>query len=623
MTILNFPDTPQVGDPYSENGVNYTWDGEKWTATVLTRDSLVAPEIDTVALVDTGVGGRFTSEVFSLTANMTQEGDPASIKQAKIVITPEVNAEAFTSPIDNTTTTQFADDIVMHSSSENSWTWMIWAGPPFNMYIANASAGTNTFKWVWSEDGETWTQWAGPKGASPSSYPSVAYRAANQRLYVSDGGRDTNYNTISTREQLLANENNGEAWQVSRPHDNNSFRSGLVMDNQNDRLCAMRGPWDVGNTYITNTPFPSVLDNSGWRSCGGVSGAHISQMNRVITNNLGNTYYCGTTSPHNEATYNSAWVLDLQQTNPSIVARQSTRDTQSYNGPPAYDPVHNRWFFKGWMWEGSDPTQMPSAVSGWTSWTANIPTAGTTSRSYQCLTWSTQLQQLICVGGVQLDGTSSQQYCHWRSSDGGDTWTEAILTNPLTQEFGTWSFLLDAPEVGAHLLCANNGNVAGRRFGKSITLGSNESFPQLFMENDLGLDVLRVGQAIEQEDGNASGNIAAINREDAWIIVSNTSGTWTPGQRIQSTIGAYTQAFAVISNVGAVARLSPGDPGWITMDGDGPWNITFPAIFTNTGNSPDTDIPAGGTIVAQVRAVSQQGDFTATSELNSAPITPT
>jgi hypothetical protein len=32
MAILNFPSNPTIGDTYEENGITYTWDGEKWTA---------------------------------------------------------------------------------------------------------------------------------------------------------------------------------------------------------------------------------------------------------------------------------------------------------------------------------------------------------------------------------------------------------------------------------------------------------------------------------------------------------------------------------------------------------------------------------------------------------------
>lgn len=629
MTIINFPSPPlTLGETYTENNITYTWDGEKWTALPLTRDSMVPPQIQDITLTDTGVGGRFTSEVFTLAAQMIEDGDPASAKEVRIEITPEVLAEGSTDPISAVLNTQFADDIVMHPSSENSWVYMEWAGPPFNMYIACADGGSNTFKWVWSEDGETWTQFQGPKGASTAYGKNWAYRSnpadgTSFRIYVGSAGQNTIYNSISTREQLLNYENNEENWSTSRPHDNPSHRTDLQYDPVNDRLCAKRGPWDVSNTFVTYTPFPSALTDSGWRSCGGVGGAHIYR-GIVLTNNVGNSYYCTRTSPHNEATYNSACVLDLQQANPSLVARQSTRDTQSYTGDPAYDPIHNRWFFSGWYWEGTDPTQMPSSISGWTSWTANIPTDGTTGRSYNKLFWSTQLQQLICVGGVRLDGTSGNQYCHWRSSDGGDTWTEAILTNPLTQERGNWSYAIDATQIGSHLLCSNGGNVAGKRFGKSTTLGSNETFPQLFFESTAGLDAFSVGQAVEQEDGNATGNIAALNTDDGWMIVSNTTGTWAVGQRVQSNIGSYDRAFAVINGVGTVAQLSPGDPGWTRLDdATGPWNITFPATFANTGNAPDDDIPAGGTIVAQVRAVSEQNGFTAISQLNSDPITPT
>ena len=59
MTIINFPSPPLiVGETYTENNITYTWDGEKWTALPLTRDSMVPPEIGTVTLTDNNEGGQ-------------------------------------------------------------------------------------------------------------------------------------------------------------------------------------------------------------------------------------------------------------------------------------------------------------------------------------------------------------------------------------------------------------------------------------------------------------------------------------------------------------------------------------------------------------------------------------
>jgi len=624
MTVINFPPTPDPGDTYTENNITYTWDGEKWTALPLTRDSMVAPEIGEVTLTDNNEGGRFTSERFTLTATMAEDGDPASSKQAKAVITPEIQAKTLTTPIETISDVSFADDITMYPSSENNWSHIGWAGPPFNMYIAFATGGSNSFKWAWSEDGETWNQFQGPLGASTSAGINWCYRTVNQTIYVGNAGQNTVYNTISTREQLLNYENNGEAWSTSRPHDNPSHRTNMFYDPVNDRITSTRGPWDVSNSYVTIQPFPSTLTDSGWRSCGGQGGAYVNYGD-IIINRLGNAYAVGTCSPHNEATYNQSWALDLADANCSIRTSQYTRDANSYSGRRTYHPGFNRWYNNGWYWEGDDPTSAPSSIGSWTGWAQNVPKQDGASLYH--MFYSSQLDQLICVGSIRVTGSSNYQYCHWRSDDGGDTWTDAILTNPLTQETGYWNWGLDATEIGAHLLCSGGGDVAGKRFGKSITFGSNETLPQLTFESNAGLELLSVGQAIEQADGNASGNIAFIDIDDARIVVSNTVGTWQTGQRVVTPLESYTQGFAVsLAEAGAIINielLSPGDPGWFDLEGNGPWDIQFPATFTNTGNAPDDDIPAGGTIQVEFRALSQQNGYIADSTASSNQITPT
>ena len=58
MATLNFPsDTTQ--SPYIENGVTYTWDGQKWTASI-DGDVYTLPVATDVLLGGVKVGSRLT-----------------------------------------------------------------------------------------------------------------------------------------------------------------------------------------------------------------------------------------------------------------------------------------------------------------------------------------------------------------------------------------------------------------------------------------------------------------------------------------------------------------------------------------------------------------------------------
>ena len=57
MTVLNFPGSPATGDLYSENGVLYQWDGEKWTANLNNQETPIISEDDLCKLKYTYPGG--------------------------------------------------------------------------------------------------------------------------------------------------------------------------------------------------------------------------------------------------------------------------------------------------------------------------------------------------------------------------------------------------------------------------------------------------------------------------------------------------------------------------------------------------------------------------------------
>jgi hypothetical protein len=322
---LDFPNSPNINDKYTVGETEYTWDGTKWKASAI---PLSAPDLASATLTGNNINGnRFTSETFTLSATASNEGLPASARDVKIVATPQVVANPLTDNVTAQGTVSYSDAVVMHPSSENNWSHIGWAGPPFNRYIAYATGGSNSYQWVWSTDGATWNQFQGPKGASTYAGINWCYRTVDQKIYVGNAGQNTTYNTISTLSQLLNYENDGQNWVTSRPHDNPSHRTGMFYDERHDRIVAYRGPWDVSNTYVTVMPFPSALDDTGWVSCGGIGGAHV--YGKGIFDNGTNSWYVGSSSPHNEATYNNAWSLDLSQSTPSIQSFQYTRDNNN------------------------------------------------------------------------------------------------------------------------------------------------------------------------------------------------------------------------------------------------------------------------------------------------------
>jgi len=146
---------------------------------------------------------------------------------------------------------------------------------------------------------------------------------------------------------------------------------------------------------------------------------------------------------------------------------------------------------------------------------------------------------------------------------------------------------------------------------------------QMTFASDKDLTVFASGDAVNQEDSAASGTVGFIDAIANTMALATSTGTWGPANAGHYVIGpdkpaADVKLYTVHDAAGAVSDLQSSDPGYVTMAGNSPYTLTFPATFP-TGNAPDTDLPAGTTLTTEIQATNTGGTDVETSNT----VTPT
>jgi len=634
MTIINFPSPPlEVGETYEANGIGYTWDGQKWVANAdRGRETMQAPEIGSVTLTDTGASGdRFTSEVFDVAVNMTENGDPASEKQLKIELGGAVVTRPSTDEISDVTTVPFADNFEINQLNDNNWSIVLWAGPPFNAYLAFSSGSSND-NMAWSADGRNWTRMASTYGGEPYALyagswtnNSVAYHPDLQALYTvytrivggnyyADIRVMTELDGVWTdAQQSVASRSYGCGW-------------GHLQWNEGAQrwsMC-MTSVQNIGshvNTTMMLSPVGQDAPTSGWVEIGG-----------------GNNYarYC---QPHQDGSLTSdvqgwnnsnGWQRKVNLANNDAPQNIIPRNIGSNNSPnfssfpmvAIGNPV-TAWAYGSadtssiYVYQGSAPPAGGSAFP-------QVPylPAGTGSKLNNSL-WIEDLGIAVFCG-QGTDDTRTRQGLLVTTTDGINfnlIWTNA----PDDNEEYDWMGIFWNSDRQELVLGAIGGTNPGGRMGYSQTLGETVDLPQLTFISADGLVDFPVGTAVEQDDSAATGIVAGSDPDAQTLIVKNTTGTWGPandGRFVLGPVTGFSTGYAQLDADGNVASIRQFDPGYTTMNGDGPFNITFPADFGD-GGVPDDRLPEGTTMVANVRALSDQSNFIASDTQLSNQITPT
>lgn len=174
-----------------------------------------------------------------------------------------------------------------------------------------------------------------------------------------------------------------------------------------------------------------------------------------------------------------------------------------------------------------------------------------------------------------------------------------------------------SPEVGDFVLSAGGYYVANFNGYRLIMapnmLGSpgyDGTAPYLTIAG-AQTDGFMAGDSITPPSGSPGTGISSL--DDTKVSVYNLSG-FKVGDKIHGAPKAApgTRLYLKFDVAGTVTDLQSADPGYVTMTGNSPYTLTFPATLPS-GNPPDTDLPAGTTITTEVQATNTAGTVTKTS----------
>ena len=148
-------------------------------------------------------------------------------------------------------------------------------------------------------------------------------------------------------------------------------------------------------------------------------------------------------------------------------------------------------------------------------------------------------------------------------------------------------------------------------------LRDNASHTTLTFNTDKDLASFAGGDAVNQNDSAASGTVGSVDVTAKTMTLATSTGTWGPANTGKTVVGPSKPAsnvklYCKLDAAGAVSDLQSADPGYVTMTGNSPYTLTWPATLPS-GNPPDTDLPAGTTITTEVQATNTAGTVKKTS----------
>lgn len=641
------PADPAEGDLWwnSDDGRLYIFfnDGtsSQWVDASPDGETIAAPVINNVTLGEgSGGTGRFTGATFLVTANMTEDGSPASTKGLKAVVREPV-VRALTRPttteITNVQTVPFSDDLELGLLNDNTWRDIYWCGEPYNCYIAQGN-GTSVDNFATSTDGQNWTRrTATVNGTEWNVEGNFAWSPQDGRLYVvssesNSGSGSRKAIMFRTTDDSLANagfdfERTTDPGMPSEgDHAHNGFGD-LYWDPVTLRWYAARTSSQNGRSCAFLAGPQSASPAGSWTQIAGIIG---SEVGRLMIHADGSGTWSG----------NGANQSGSLGGNKTAYAPNATTSSGVYwilgNGQ---EPV-GRWAkvgTAGWVCAASTgsstnlgpriarhlgdqppnsttPTMLDPAVL--------FAAEGVTEANFRDALWIEDLGIAVICGQAST-ATRDNHGCLVTTTDAENftfMWTNA----PDDNERYRWDRMFWSDERQELILVAGTGTNPGARAGYTQTAGQTVNMPQLTFVSAAGLDAFAVGTAVEQSDSNANGLIAAIDEDTAQMVIKGTNGAWGPANTGLTVLGpreSYDPAYAIFDADGAVTGLAQFDPGFRVMNGNGPYSLAFPATFDG-GTVPDDDIPTGSTIQAEVAAVSEVAGFVARDEAQSNVVTP-
>ena len=526
------------------------------------------PVIGSVGLTTTAGSNRFTSQDFTVTTTMTNDGPPVSQKGVKATVTASLENYPATDTINNValtiptsvsyTTTTLASDFNEGSA-------------PFTYFDStNKIAGFGVFSHnnngdqvdlYLSSNGTTWTRLI---NKSSGFNVGNLFSARQVGDYIIAENNDYNSGTSVI---ARANDLSGFKWQ--------SVTKSLAYD-------GTQYYYTVKGTALYRYTDP--YSNTGESSLFSLSGYFDGRPYVAYGNNRIVICYA-TSSP----TYYPASIVSTDGGNNfsslSYLANQNSRVTALH-------------FFNGYFY---------AAVSSG----ANGLYRSTDGQNWSILSTPNTVVD-VCDDGTYLYVVDLSRTVH-RSANNGVAWTTLGAASSLTYVRGL------ATGYGKVLVGGASGTSGGVA---SATIGSQV----LTLDSDQNLSIvdgINTGDFVRMSGGDSSyySSVISISTGTPSITVGNVKAFSTGTQAIAlnpTGVPQESTKYLTIDSSGNVSDMSSADPGFVNYGPGTEVTLSFPATFP-TGNAPDVELPAGASIRAEIQAVNDAATDTEVSNI----VTPT
>lgn len=527
----------------------------------------IPPVISSVGLTTTAGANRFTSQDFTVTTTMLNDGPPVSQKSVKATVTADFAvyptsdtiASKSTSTVSNVSKTLTSINVneltgscvfFYYNRTLNSGQW--WS---------HSQSGSSTYINVSNDNGTTWTS-SGQESFSGSALNNARVFGDYAILSSSTQDRAGAYKNMEESNSLLSlgYYSGRNAWRY-----NGNWYSA-------DKTTFYKGS-NSGPTSMNTTTNFSTLYEYGHTAAG-------NNMVVCVARGPASTYYLSSRRV----------MLD---SNGDFTGSSSNGTIVNSNTTP-----YDLGFYNGYFWCCSNAGVHRS--SDGVNWTQ----VGAVDITYAQRVRESNGYIYISQGNSTV----------WRTANNGTSWTKIVTGSNGGSTANNF-------EIGAgHLI--HTGHLYSAPRGLFFWETSLEKDTLTLNSND-NLNVfggINVGDGV-RGSGSGVSIVSAINTGTPSITVGG-DGTFNTSEVVTGTapLGSSQEStrYLTIDQSGNVSDIVTSDPGFVSYGPGTEVTLSFPATFS-TGNAPDTDLPAGASIRAEIQASSSVATDTSLSNI----VTPT
>ena len=571
------------------------YNGSQWEAAGGASTS--PPSINNVVLTEDDTGGnRFTSESFTASIDMLDDGAPVSQKGIKGKVIAEFEQFPSTTPIND---------------NNNS----VWSGGGYSI-VTSTQNTYNSIRFPVNE----------PDRKGYLSYSKYYNSSSEPGNWYFDSEISATYPSSSNTIEQVSFAPSPYNVAIVPPSDNNA---GVTLYSIWDNGSAVIGYWNLSGVFTTSRLSPCgpiVRDmttstgdyykidgnsDSSWSiqrtdKMGGGSPTYSILSNNVKTSTsaydtsptfaVGNGKVLGAGRRQSGEDYRPfIWTL------PTTFNVNQTPSTYNF-GLSSNRSINWIKFEVGYFWITDNSILYRSATGNNGDWT-------TVSTTFQGTTYyPIDLNVDPISGNLVALLNSSNSYIMLQSNNFGSTWT---LYDNLESNTSWRHIMYGNNKVLVHNTIRSDTNTPSFKYAKlrtqSITVESTGGDYSQF----------NVGDLIKPSNSNDAEDQGVIESISGTTFGVDSQYLYKVGdviEAINTTGTAVSTRFLIIDVTGSVTSTQGSDPGFTQLGPGSTQQITFPATFP-TGNSPDVELPAGTTLQVEIEATNSSASDTYPSNI--------